>query len=102
MKHHPKQHHPTLNLPLEDAPRLVPYAGLPGTDGTSRFCYGFVTEAVAVATWARRHRKGDSSASVSGAAVTAPAEASARVGGAPGAPPNLAAPTGAPRHGDGL
>ena len=96
---HPRKDRPTT-LSLDDAPRLVPHAGLPGTDGTSRFCYGFVTEAGAVAAWARHHRKGGGGeGSVSGAAVAAPAEASARAGGAPGALPNLAAPAGAPATG---
>ena len=44
------------SIPLDDAPRLVPHAGLPGVDGTTRFCYGFVTAGGAGASsaaWAR-------------------------------------------------
>lgn len=64
--------------PLEDAPRLVPHAGLPGVDGTSRFCYGFVATGAASPSLASApHAPAalDPSTPVSGAPADVPAAA---------------------------
>lgn len=96
MKHNPSSSSRATPppVPLDDAPRLVPHAGLPGVDGTTRFCYGFVTEKGAVAAWSRRRQSGSTYAA--GADLPPPPEASALAAPKPGAPPNLAAPAAAP------
>ena len=72
-----------LDTPLEDAPRLVPHAGLPGVGGTTRFAYGFAAAGGASPSLARAAAAPHAPAAMEPAtpAAGAPADVPAAAGG---------------------